>query len=110
VGTAISYVFAAPESVSEARIVFDSSLSRKTRNMPSLHRLDANWQPPETLVKGFRIEGQDENGTWHTLYTETNNYQRLVRVPLDAQVTAIRLVPEATWGAVECRIFAFDVR
>ena len=38
------------------------------------------------------------------------NHQRLVRVPLAGRARAVRLVPEATWGAPEAHVFAFDVR
>lgn len=110
VGTAVTYGFGTSETISEVRIVFDSDLCRNTKNMPWRHHLDVNWAPPATLVKAFRIEGQDESGDWHVLHTEAKNYQRLVRVPINVAAKAIRLVPEATWGAELCCIFAFDVR
>jgi hypothetical protein len=40
---------------------------------------------------------------------ETDNSQRLVRLPLGLTAKAIRLVPETTWGAKEARIFSVDV-
>ena len=57
-----------------------------------------------------RIEAQQGDGAWQTVAAESNNYLRLVRVPLNVEATAVRLVPEATWGAETCRVFAFDVR
>jgi hypothetical protein len=41
---------------------------------------------------------------------ESNNYHRLVRVPLGVTAKAVRLVPLATWGADTSHIFAWDVR
>ncbi|MHC4985902.1 MAG: FAD-dependent oxidoreductase [Planctomycetota bacterium] len=110
-GSAVTYEFESAVPLREARIVFDSDLNREARNMPWRHSLDeAPWAVPDTLVRAFRIEAQQGDGTWSTVAAESNNYQRLVRVPLDIQATAIRLVPEATWGAESCRVFAFDVR
>jgi hypothetical protein len=56
------------------------------------------------------MEIQGENGEWNAQTTVENNIQRLVRVPVDARAVAIRFVPLDTWGASECRMFAFDVR
>jgi len=109
IGTAITYTLDGLQTVREARLVFDSDLNRNSRNMPHRHHLNVCWCPPATLVKAFRLEGCDEAGNWRALHVETNNYQRLVRVPLNVRVNAIRLVPEKTWGAESCRLFAFDV-
>jgi hypothetical protein len=61
------------------------------------------WMPRrgpylETITKAFRIEAQQTDGSWQTVHTESNNYQRLVRIPLQVETTGIRLVPESTWG------------
>ena len=110
-GSAATYAFESQTPVREARIVFDSDLNRQAKNMPWRHSLDeAPWIVPDTLVRAFRIEAQQDDGTWQPVAAESNNYQRLARVPLDVQAKAIRLVPEATWGAKSCRVFAFDVR
>ena len=42
------------------------------------------------------------------MHHETENYQRLVTVPVGVRATALRLVPEETWGAAAARIFAFE--
>ena len=111
IGSAITYEFDAETHVREARIVFNSDLNREAKNMPWLHALDEpSWAVPETLVKAFRIETRQDDGAWRTIASESNNYQRLVCVALDMQATAVRLVPEATWGARQVRVFAFDVR
>ncbi len=36
------------------------------------------------------------------------NHQRLVRVRLDTRARAIRLIPQATWGDEQVRIFGFE--
>ncbi|NCQ34088.1 hypothetical protein GW813_03200, partial [bacterium] len=110
VGAAITYTFQGLQAVKQVRLVFDSDLNRNANNMPSRHHLNVNWRSPATLVKAFRLEGCDTSGQWRALHTETCNYQRLVRIALHAEVSAIRLILEATWGAdAACRLFAFDV-
>ncbi len=110
VGTALTYTFDAETDLVEARIVFDSNLGRSSRNMRNRHALDdAPWTVPHTLIRRFRLDAQQPDGRWRTLFTEPNNYQRLVRVPLAVRTRAVRLVPEATWGAEQARLFAFDV-
>jgi hypothetical protein len=107
--------------VLQARMVFDSDLNRrdpdrgpdnrKVRNMRHFYPLNASpWSVPQTLVKAFRLEAVADDGTWHVVHEEDNNYQRLVRVPVETVASAIRLTPLATWGAEETRLFAFDVR
>ncbi len=110
-GSSVTYEFDSETLVREARIVFDSDLNRDAKNMPWRHSLnEPPWAVPDTMIRAFRIEAQQSDGMWQTVVSESNNYQRLVRAPLDIQAKAVRFVPEATWGAPQCRIFAFDVR
>lgn len=117
-GTGVTYTFGEVQPVSEARIVFDSDLNRKdtargypARNMRCFYAIDADpWAVPSTLVRSFRLDVQDAAGVWRTVHREANNYQRLVRVSLDVDATAVRLIPETTWGADRAHLFAFEVR
>ena len=119
-GSWVQYEFDAPTHLTLARFTFDSNLNRKGQGEASTHwekNILSNYplhQPPRTvpptIVKSFRIEAQREDGTWDTIYSEANNYQRLVKVPLNVTATAIRFVPEATWGAANCKLFAFEVK
>ncbi len=103
-GEWVEYRFGSPVSLREARIVFDSDLNRMdtsrgitARNMRSFYALDADpWHVPETLVRGFRLEAQGTAGEWRVVLREENNYQRLVRIPLEIEAEAVRIVPEAT--------------
>jgi hypothetical protein len=109
-GAHVTYAFDCVEHVRALRIVLDSDLNRPEKNEHANRPLD--WEPvgvPKTLVRAFRIEVLDADGTWRVIYREENNYQRLVRVGLDLQARAVRLVPEATWGAQEAHLFAWDV-
>jgi len=99
-------------------MVFDSDLNRLGQGACANHReknILSNFplqqpprRPPATLVRSFRLEGQDETGAWRTLFQEDNNYQRLVRIPLDCSLSALRLIPLSTWGAPDCHLFACE--
>ncbi len=124
------YSFKNPVKVREARLVFDSDLNRgikKTRDPNVINDTDPagvtvkemkcyfpldqeKLRIPGCMTKAFRIEVMDENGAWVTVHHEDNNYQRLVRVPLDREAKNVRLVIEETWGAEKAGLFAFDVR
>jgi hypothetical protein len=110
-GAAVEYRFDGPRRLRQARLVFDSDLGRPLRNMPFRYALDdPPWAPPSTLVRAFRLEAEEADGRWAVIHREPNNYQRLVRVPLAVEARAVRLIPEATWGAEQAHLFAFDVR
>lgn len=116
----VQYEWSAPTAIAEARIVFDSNLNRKGKGACAkneekncLSNYPLNQPPrttPETLTQGFRLDARLPDGSWQTVFEETDNFQRLVRVPLAVTTDAIRLVPLATWGAETARLFAFDVR
>ena len=105
-----------------ARIVFDSDLNRTGKGVGSiathtekniLSNFPLNQPPrvtPPTLVKAFRLEARNQDGTWSCLHQVENNYQRLVKIPLDITTSAIRLVPEKTWGSSAAKLFSFDLR
>ena len=109
-GSAIEYRFGKAVTLREARLVFDSDLDRGDRNMISYYtRQVPSFCVPATLVKAFHLD-VETNGAWATVHRNENNYQRLVRVPLDRTATAVRLVPDATWGAPAASIFGLEIR
>jgi hypothetical protein len=107
----VEYSFDGTRQVRQARLVFDSDLNRERCEMRCSYplRQDAIGVPG-TMVKSFRLEAEDSNGNWTTVFHERSNYQRLRRIPLEVRATAIRLTPESTWGAETAHVFAFDVR
>ncbi|NUQ00420.1 MAG: FAD-dependent oxidoreductase [Armatimonadetes bacterium] len=120
-GDWVEYRFAAPTVLSEARLVFDSDLNRRGKNMPCCFAKDPNWHSipcaasllqgaPESMTRAFRLEAQQADGAWVTAAAVVDNHQRLVQCRLEGEVTAVRLVVEATWGAERARLFAFDLR
>lgn len=110
IGSWVQYTFAEPRKIRELRFVFDSDLNRKVFNMPCNFPLKTEpYRVPQTLVRAFRIEVEDELGQWRTALRVENNYQRLVKLAVDLEVRALRFVPEATWGTEEVRVFAWDI-
>lgn len=111
IGAWIAYQFDAPTEVHEIRLVFDSDLNRPIHNMPCNYPLEQkDFHVPASMVKGFRIEAEDEDGKWQLVKRVENNYQRLVRINLCFKTNGVRLVPESTWGEEQVHIFAFDIR
>jgi hypothetical protein len=107
-GGKIEYRWGHAVKVAGARFTFDSNLNH-TKRMPCSYPQTGNrCAVPTSLVKRYRIEARDDAGRWNTVYREVNNYQRLVRVPLDVRTTGMRFVPEETWGDEAVRVFAFE--
>lgn len=108
IGQSVEYRWPASVAIEGVRLVFDSNLAHEKR-MPCSYPQGGNKpQTPASLVKSFRIEAQDEDGTWRVVHQETENYQRLLMIPLSVRAVALRLVPEARWGATQARVFAFE--
>jgi len=106
----VEYSFDGLKNVSKVRLVFDSDLNRKGQNMPCYYSLDQEpYKVPEVMVKDFRIDIKDANGNWITCKKVVNNYQRLVKLDLSVEATAVRFIPEETWGSEEVHVFSFDV-
>ncbi len=111
IGAWVQITFDRAVPVHEMRFVFDSDLNRPEKNEHANRTLD--WAPvgvPESMVRAFRIEAQEQDGTWQVIAREQNNYQRLVRIKTAAHTRAVRFVTEATWGAKAAHLFAWDVQ
>ena len=78
--------------------------------MPSSFDLsnNNNFSIPQTLVKSFTIEYLNENNSCQLAYKTNNNYQRLLKIPLEIKAKAIKLTINATHGVKEANVFAFD--
>ena len=50
----------------------------------------------------------DAAGNWSVVHRATENYQRLVKVPLNIACKALRFVAEETWGDPQARLFGFE--
>jgi len=109
-GSWIQYSFNSQQKINEFRFVFDSDLNRRPLGMPCNYPL--HTEPvtvPKAVVRAFRIEALDENGSWKVVAEENNNYQRLVRIRKSIETVAVRFIPLATWGAENVHLFAWDI-
>jgi len=110
-GGSVTLRFGADVPLNEARLVFDSNLNRGSKNMRHLYaRDDAPWCVPTTMTRTFRLEAEDGAGRWRTLHTVSDNYQRMIRIPLEGSARAVRFTLLETWGDDQARLFAFDVQ
>ena len=109
-GSWVQYRFDGPRRLRRLRMVFDSDLNRPQGDMGHYRPLHIEARGvPETLLRAFRIEVLDQKNQWRVIERVENNYQRLVRMVIDAESSAIRFMPEATWGAAQVSLFAWDV-
>lgn len=113
-GGFVEFTYDAPQKIQNARIIFDSFLNRKHVGNYH-HNMDANVHlnrepivPPYTLVKEFDVSYQTKDGKWVTKTVE-NNYQRMVKLPIDAEATAVKFTFKETWGAEDCHVFAIEL-
>jgi hypothetical protein len=62
-------------------------------------------------VRDFDIELLDDAGHWQCARQVRNNYQRLVKLPLEAVTRGVRFVVRAGWGGERApvHVFGFDV-
>ena len=109
-GDWVEYRFAVPTRLSLARFTFDSNL-KDTKRMPCSWPLKGHRvQIPAMMTRDLDLEVEDESGRWVGVQQVRENYQRLVRVPLEVTTRAIRFVVRRSWGGERVHVFAFDVR
>jgi len=109
-GAWVEYRFTAARQLRRLRFTFDSDLNRTEKNQPSCYPLEMPaYGVPSVMIRDFRIEALDHAGEWMVVAQVTNNYQRLVRLEIAVTTTAIRFIPEATWGAPTVHVFAWDI-
>lgn len=120
-GSWVEFDFGSETEINQISLTLDSDLIRET--WPDLNRNfklfpmrcnifsdQKQVYVPQTLIKSFRIDIYDREGNCKTVYTEDNNYQRLVKINLGVTAVKLRLIPESTWGSSEVRMFAMDIK
>lgn len=116
--TAVRYLWKEPMQVRQIRLVFDSDFARKTVHpdpvmgwYPMLCNIPyhmADFHPPETMTRDYRLEYRDAAGNWKPLCEKRDNWRRVERAGCSAAATGLAFVPLKTWGAPDCHLFAFD--
>ena len=120
IGSYVEYSFDKPEKVNEMRFVFDSDLNRETcsdkwwcKSSLMNHNTPVTEEEikfPQTLIKAFKIEAKDSNGEFKTVYENANNHNRLVKLNLNIETTAVRFIGLETWGIDKINLFSWDMR
>ncbi len=109
-GQSCEYRFASTQTVSAARLIFDSDFSDPKKMRYRYPKDMENRAMPGMLAKAFRIEALDD-GSWTTVHAETENRHRLVTVDLGGlKADGIRLTVESAWGGGKAHVFAFEVK
>ena len=110
VGAGVAACFDEEVHISQARFTFDSDF-RKKKWMPRQYpRKGHHVQVPAMIARDFDLEALQADGSWRVVAEVRNNYQRLVKVPLDVSTRGLRFVVRASWGADQVHVMAFDVR
>ena len=108
-GDAAEYRWERPVRLKLARLVFDSDLNRKGKNIVAERFLNTrDLKIPATLVRRFRLEYRRADGVWETV-GEFDNHQRLRKIPLGCEAVALRFTVLETGSGKAERIFAWDV-
>ncbi|MES2460956.1 MAG: FAD-dependent oxidoreductase [Armatimonadota bacterium] len=114
-GASVEYRWDEAVEIGGVRLVFDSNLNNDKRMGCSYPHKADRIAVPASLIKRFRIEIRLRDGSWTAVRHETNNYARLLRLPLNVTATGLRFVPEETWAGAtdkitgaEARVFAFE--
>ena len=107
---AIEYSFENDTEIKEIRIIFDSNLERKYRDMPCNYPInDQRFKMPETLIKDYIIEFENENGEINRIKIN-NNHQRFVKHFVNLKAKLIRLIPIGSYGSEDMRLFSFEIK
>ncbi|MGE9294149.1 MAG: FAD-dependent oxidoreductase, partial [Puniceicoccales bacterium] len=108
-GTALTLSFKNPHRAACLRLVFDSDLNDKKR-MPVLYpHQERHTALPKQLVRDFQIEARTASGQWETIHQVTDNRRRLIVLPVDREITALRFTGKSTWGDNRpVRVFSFE--
>ncbi len=108
IGGILEYCWPQPVALGGVRFVFDSNLQNHKRMPCSYPQRGSRTAVPGSLVRQYRLEALNDNGQWATIHQESNNYNRLVRLPLNVRTRALRFVAQQTWGDETVRVFAFE--
>jgi len=104
-GDWVAYLFDGEKTVGTVSLVLDSGLDLLISM--SRHQKDNQLRTlPPCLPRQFSVEGR-KDGSWVTLFSEADNHQRLVRIPVDRPLDGIRFRLEKTWAGAPSRLYGF---
>lgn len=104
-GDSVEYTWKDLRHVDRAVLILDSALHKNVQ-LSHLQHDDQLNHVPEEMVKDLRLEIRS-GGNWQPWRDIDDNYQRLVRLDVGAEVDGVRVIFDSTWGAPQVRVFAF---
>ncbi len=108
-GEWVEYRFETPQAIGGVRLVADSDLNRKAKNLPASYPLGAEPRTmPGCLVRDLRIEGETSDGQWVEMARVSENRRRLICIESPGTFLAVRVAIESTWSGPG-RLFGFDL-
>jgi len=101
----VAYTWPEPRHVAGLTVICDSALDQDL--IMSYHQPTPKTlrRVPESVLREAQVEVLGDRG-WELAARIEDNHQRHVRVPIDRAVSGVRLVPTATWGSEQVRLFA----
>ena len=92
----LAFTFPNSQYIDSVNLVLDSALDRLT-TMSNLEQDDQLSCIPDVMAKELVVEGLID-GAWSVLHHLDGNYQRLLHIPVQRNLEAIRVLIERTWG------------
>jgi hypothetical protein len=90
------------------RMVVQSNLHDTKRLPCSFPKGGNRVEMPKAMPRNISIQKKDGSG-WMEIARVDNNHQRLIRLPLEGEMSGLRIVIESTWGGIPAEIFACEV-
>ena len=106
-GDSVAYLFGKAVPVQGVSLTLDSAMD-KLIAMSHHGEYGALTSIPPATPKAFHLDAL-RGGQWSRLATIQENYQRLVRLSVGAELEGVRFVLDGTWGAQESRLYCFHV-
>lgn len=105
VGDWVSFTWPESRHVGQLTVVCDSALDQDL--IMSYHQDTSRTlrRVPPSVLRDARVEVLADD-SWELVAGIEDNHQRLVRVPIDRSTRGVRLVPTATWGTEQVRLFS----
>jgi len=106
VGAVVRFDWDKAVQIGGLRLVCDSNLQDR-KKMPCAY--PASLKLPDSLLRTARVEIDSGDGRWRCVQRITDNTQRLISLPVEAEARSVRLVPEEIWGGTqEVCLFAVE--
>lgn len=115
-GEEIRFTLPQPMKIGSLRLITDSDLNRDTfregcdenyKVFPMkchIHLEAPDLNVPSTILREFEVYADGR-----LIYKESNNYQRLVKIPVNTTAKELRFIPGRTWGSKMVRIYALEL-